>query len=117
MRPSTPTRAPGSRGSVQRSRSSRFSPYSRSSWPSAYRASPWRRRSKARVSLAGVSGWAIRLQEVLLDRDRSLIDQSMHGRLGATTTNGDGFGVGWYDGEEAPHVYRGTHPAWNDRNL
>jgi len=63
------------------------------------------------------SGSPIRLQEVLLDRDRSLIDQSMHARLGATTTNGDGFGVGWYDGEEAPHVYRSTHPAWNDRNL
>ena len=28
--------------------------------------------------------------------EHSLIVQSMHSKLGATTTNGDGFGVGWY---------------------
>jgi glutamine amidotransferase len=37
--------------------------------------------------------------------------------MGATTTNGDGFGVGWYGEDETPRVYRSTHPAWNDRNL
>ena len=63
------------------------------------------------------SGSPIRLQELLLNRDRSLIDQSLHARQGATTTNGDGFGVGWYDGDSGPWVYRSTHPAWNDRNL
>jgi predicted glutamine amidotransferase len=63
------------------------------------------------------SGSPIPLEAVLLKRDRSLIDQSLHSRLGATTTNGDGFGVGWYDGAEAPRLYRSTHPAWNDRNL
>jgi predicted glutamine amidotransferase len=63
------------------------------------------------------SGSPIRLEELLVKRDRSLIDQSLHSRLGATTTNGDGFGVGWYDETQAPHVYRNTHPAWNDRNL
>ena len=63
------------------------------------------------------SGTPIPLEELLLKRDRSLIDQSLHSRLGATTTNGDGFGVGWYDAAGAPRVYRSTHPAWNDRNL
>jgi predicted glutamine amidotransferase len=63
------------------------------------------------------SGSPIRLEELLVKRDRSLIDQSLHARLGATTTNGDGFGVGWYEEGEAPRVYRSTHPAWNDRNL
>jgi predicted glutamine amidotransferase len=63
------------------------------------------------------SGSPIRLEELLVKRDRSLIDQSLHSRLGATTTNGDGFGVGWYDDEDEPRVYRSTHPAWNDRNL
>jgi predicted glutamine amidotransferase len=63
------------------------------------------------------SGSPIRLQELLLNRDRSLIDQSLHARQGATTTNGDGFGVGWYDADAGPWVYRSTHPAWNDRNL
>jgi glutamine amidotransferase len=63
------------------------------------------------------SGTPIKLEELLVKRDRSLIDQSLHARQGATTTNGDGFGVGWYDEGEAPRVYRSTHPAWNDRNL
>jgi glutamine amidotransferase len=63
------------------------------------------------------SGTPIRMEELLLKRDRSLIDQSLHARLGATTTNGDGFGVGWYEEGEGPRLYRSTHPAWNDRNL
>jgi predicted glutamine amidotransferase len=63
------------------------------------------------------SGTPIRLEELLVKRDRSLIDQSLHAQLGATTTNGDGFGVGWYEDGEIPRVYRSVHPAWNDRNL
>jgi predicted glutamine amidotransferase len=63
------------------------------------------------------SGTPIKLEELLVKRDRSLIDQSLHARQGATTTNGDGFGVGWYEEGERPRVYRSTHPAWNDRNL
>jgi predicted glutamine amidotransferase len=63
------------------------------------------------------SGSPIQLEELLVKRDRSLIDQSLHARQGATTTNGDGFGVGWYESGEVPRVYRSTHPAWNDRNL
>jgi glutamine amidotransferase len=63
------------------------------------------------------SGSPIKLEELLVKRERSLIDQSLHARLGATTTNGDGFGVGWYEEGEPPRVYRSTHPAWNDRNL
>ena len=42
------------------------------------------------------SGSPIRLEELLVKRDRSLIDQILHSREGATPTNGDGFGVGWY---------------------
>jgi predicted glutamine amidotransferase len=63
------------------------------------------------------SGSPIRLEELLVKRDRSLIDQSLHARQGATPTNGDGFGVGWYEGVATPRLYRSTHPAWNDRNL
>ncbi len=68
------------------------------------------------------SGTPIRLEELLVKRDRSLIDQSLHARQGATTTNGDGFGVGWYDDGSTPdgstpRLYRSVHPAWNDRNL
>jgi predicted glutamine amidotransferase len=63
------------------------------------------------------TGTPIRLEQLLVKRDRSLIDQSLHARQGATTTNGDGFGVGWYEVGEGPRLYRSTHPAWNDRNL
>jgi predicted glutamine amidotransferase len=63
------------------------------------------------------SGSPIHLEEVLVKPKRSLVDQSLHSRLGATTTNGDGFGVGWYEPNETPRVYRSAHPAWNDRNL
>lgn len=64
------------------------------------------------------SGSSIKLEELLLKRDNSLIDQSLHSRMGATTTNGDGFGVGWYESDGGtPRVYRSTQPAWNDRNL
>jgi glutamine amidotransferase len=47
----------------------------------------------------------------------SLIDQSLHSRLGATTTNGDGFGVGWYGEGDTPTLFKSTEPAWNDANL
>ena len=47
----------------------------------------------------------------------SLIDQSLHSRLGATTTNGDGFGIGWYGVGDTPGVFHSIEPAWNDRNL
>ena len=51
------------------------------------------------------SGSPIRIEELLLKRDRSLIDQSLHSRLGATTTNGDGFGLGWYDDADGRNLW------------
>lgn len=63
------------------------------------------------------SGSPIPLEELLYKPAHSLIDQSRHARLGVETTNGDGFGVGWYTGGESPGVFRGIGPAWSDRNL
>ncbi len=63
------------------------------------------------------SGSPILLSEVLYGGAHSLIDQSLHSRLGAETTNGDGFGVGWYGAPQQPGVFHSTEPAWNDRNL
>jgi predicted glutamine amidotransferase len=64
------------------------------------------------------SGSPIRLEELLYKPDHSLIDQSLHARLGVETTNGDGFGVGWYSANTGtPAVFRSIEPAWNDRNL
>jgi glutamine amidotransferase len=54
---------------------------------------------------------------VLYTPVHSMIDQSLHAKLGAETTNGDGFGIGWYDPAPTPGVFRSTEPAWNDRNL
>ncbi|HEU4449327.1 MAG TPA: class II glutamine amidotransferase [Gaiellaceae bacterium] len=63
-------------------------------------------------------GDPIPIETLVFRRQHSLIDQSLHARQGATTTNGDGFGIGWYDEHgDAPGVYRSVHPAWNDRNL
>jgi glutamine amidotransferase len=63
-------------------------------------------------------GNPIQLETVLFRATHSLIDQSLHSRMGATTTNGDGFGIGWYSQRnEAPFRYRSVSPAWNDRNL
>jgi len=63
------------------------------------------------------SGSPVLLEELLLKPTHSLIDQSLHSTLGAETTNGDGFGLGWYGSEEEPAVYHCVEPAWNDRNL
>ncbi|MGI9206244.1 MAG: class II glutamine amidotransferase [Woeseiaceae bacterium] len=63
------------------------------------------------------SGSPVLLEELLLKPAHSLIDQSLHSRLGATTTNGDGFGIGWYGAEDTPGVFHSTEPAWNDHNL
>ena len=57
------------------------------------------------------------LEDALFAPAHSLIDQSLHSRLGAETTNGDGFGVGWYGVSATPGIFRSTEPAWNDANL
>ena len=57
------------------------------------------------------------LEELLYNRQNSLIVQSLHSRLGAEETNGDGFGLGWYGEQDTPGVFRSIEPAWNDRNL
>jgi predicted glutamine amidotransferase len=63
------------------------------------------------------TGSPILLTDVLYTPVHSLIDQSLHSRLGAETTNGDGFGIGWYGAAAVPGMFRSTEPAWNDQNL
>ena len=63
------------------------------------------------------SGSPVLLEELLYGPKNSLIVQSLHSRLGAEETNGDGFGVGWYGAQRTPAVFRSVEPAWNDRNL
>jgi predicted glutamine amidotransferase len=63
------------------------------------------------------SGAPIFLDEVLFKTEHSLIDQSLHAKDALHTTNGDGFGVGWYGEREEPGIYKDIRPAWNDTNL
>lgn len=63
------------------------------------------------------SGSPVPLSEVLYTPIQSFIDQSLRSKLGAETTNGDGFGIGWYDGRATPGLFRSIEPAWNDSNL
>jgi glutamine amidotransferase len=64
-------------------------------------------------------GQPLLLEELLFRTQHGLIDQSLHSRMGAETTNGDGFGLGWYvpGMKDAPGRYRSVEPAWNDANL
>ena len=63
------------------------------------------------------SGAPILLERALYSPAHSLIDQSLHSKLGAEATNGDGFGIGWYDEQPAPGLFKSIEPAWNDQNL
>ena len=63
------------------------------------------------------SGRPILLSTMILDPEHSLIDQSLRAKRTQHTTNGDGFGVGWYDKRAEPGLFRDTLPAWNDDNL
>jgi predicted glutamine amidotransferase len=63
-------------------------------------------------------GQPLVIDELLFQTEHGLIDQSLHSRMGVETTNGDGFGLGWY-GELGgdPCRYRTVTPAWSDVNL
>ncbi len=62
-------------------------------------------------------GQPVLMDELLFKSQHGIVDQSLHSRLGAETTNGDGFGLGWYGSGEGPAVYHSVAPAWGDANL
>ena len=57
------------------------------------------------------------MEEALFQTQHGIVDQSLHARMGAEPTNGDGFGVGWYGSAGDPAIYRSVAPAWADANL
>lgn len=63
------------------------------------------------------SGPSIPLAQLVLEPENSLVRQSLSAREGRSVTNGDGFGLGWYDIRPFPGQYRDVRPAWNDANL
>ena len=62
-------------------------------------------------------GQPVLIDELLFKSQHGIVDQSLHSRLGAEPTNGDGFGLGWYGAGEGPAVYASVAPAWGDANL
>jgi predicted glutamine amidotransferase len=62
-------------------------------------------------------GQPVLIEELLFKTEHGIVDQSLHARMGAEPTNGDGFGLGWYGSGEGPAVYRSISPAWADPNL
>ena len=62
-------------------------------------------------------GQPVLIEELLFKTKHGIVDQSLHSRLGAEPTNGDGFGLGWYGPADGPAVYRSVAPAWADANL
>jgi predicted glutamine amidotransferase len=62
-------------------------------------------------------GQPVLIEELLFRTEHGIVDQSLHARMGAEPTNGDGFGLGWYGGGDGPGVYRSVAPAWADANL
>ena len=62
-------------------------------------------------------GQPLLIDELVFKTQHGIVDQSLHSRLGAETTNGDGFGLGWYGDGEGPAVYHSVSPAWSDTNL
>src|ERR1700742_4390744 len=63
------------------------------------------------------SGSPVSLEDLLYKPENSLVVQGKHSRLGAETTNGDGFGIGWYGRLATPGVFHSVQPVWHDRNL
>jgi predicted glutamine amidotransferase len=62
-------------------------------------------------------GQPVLIEELLFNTPHGIVDQSLHARMGAEPTNGDGFGLGWYGQGEGPGIYRSVKPAWGDDNL
>ena len=47
-------------------------------------------------------GQPVLIEELLFNTQHGIVDQSLHSRMGAEPTNGDGFGLGWYGAGEGP---------------
>ena len=62
-------------------------------------------------------GEMIPLERYVTEPAHSLVVQSLRALESAGSTNGDGFGLGWYGEREEPGVYREVRPAWSDENL
>jgi glutamine amidotransferase len=62
-------------------------------------------------------GETIPLEHYVTAPAHSLIAQSIRALESTASTNGDGFGLGWYGEHPEPGLYREVRPAWSDENL
>jgi predicted glutamine amidotransferase len=62
-------------------------------------------------------GDTIALEHYVTAPAHSLVQQSIRALESTASTNGDGFGLGWYGEHEEPGMYREVRPAWSDENL
>ena len=68
-------------------------------------------------------GKPIFMDELITRPANSLVEQSLNTKMNyyadgsLWTTNGDGFGVGWYNRKPEPGLFKDAMPAWNNENL
>ena len=62
-------------------------------------------------------GETISLEQYVTAPAHSLVVQSQRALESTASTNGDGFGMGWYGEHPEPGLYREVRPAWSDENL
>ena len=62
-------------------------------------------------------GETIPLEQYVTAPAHSLVVQSLKALELTASTNGDGFGMGWYGEHPEPGLYREVRPAWSDENL
>ena len=58
-------------------------------------------------------GETIALEHYVTAPAHSLIEQSIRALESTASTNGDGFGLGWYGEHNEPGLYREVRPAWS----
>src|SRR3977135_2490829 len=59
-------------------------------------------------------GETIPLEQYVTAPAHSLVVQSQRALESTASTNGDGFGMGWYGEHAEPGLYREVRPAWSD---
>src|ERR1700738_2023732 len=62
-------------------------------------------------------GETISLEQYVTAPAHSLVVRSQRALESTASTNGDGFGMGWYGEHPEPGLYREVRPAWSDENL
>lgn len=67
--------------------------------------------------LTAYLGPEIALERIIIKPSHSLLEQSQAATEAKLATNGDGFGIAWYNETPTPGLYRDVLPAWSDGNL